>query len=582
MISTALFAEGFEVDGICYSQFGLPRDLTVKVTYKSMVDYSSFNKVYNSVNPYVGEVIIPSTVDYMGYTFNVVSIGDNAFNGCSGLTSVTIPDSITSIESSAFSGCSGLRSVTFGNGVTKIGPYAFNGCSGLTSVTIPDCVNKIGDSAFSGCGGLTSVTIGNGVTEIGDYAFEGCGGLTSVTIPDCVNKIGGSAFFGCGGLTSVTIGNGVTKIGSHAFSSCSGLTSVTMGNSVKSIDDFAFRRCNKLASIIIPSSVTSIGDEAFSECKSLHTAIIEDGVKRIAKAMFFWCDNLQTVVIGNSVNKIGDDAFTCCYKLQHIYCYAEQVPDAVYGYRGTGAFEDVNLGKVTLHVPSTSVDAYKAAMPWMIFKDIVALTDNDNPSTDTDNDNPSTDIDDDNPSNYKSLDDYIGTSSTTLKNYSYTISPIINNIKKVYVDLTKGTTNSAYCYLGIKNDENTKIIDFSSKYVSTSSDNFIVYENNNTMRSNIKKLVDNKTYSWLYYNPKNSNEVIIDVEALFGCLGFINGWQQNFGTSFIVNIVTESTETSIIPIINDSRDIYYNLQGQRVLNPKNGIYIKNGKKVFIK
>jgi hypothetical protein len=93
------------------------------------------------------------------------------------------------------------------------------------------------------------------------------------------------------------------------------------------------------------------------------------------------------------------------------------------------------------------------------------------------------------------------------------------------------------------------------------------------------------TYTWLYYNPKNSNEIIVDVESYYGCLGYIEGWQKNFGTSCIVNIVTENTESSIVSIASDFRDKndkYYNLQGQRVLNPKNGIYIVNGKKVFIK
>ncbi len=154
--------------------------------------------------------------------------------------------------------------------------------------------------------------------------------------------------------------------------------------------------------------------------------------------------------------------------------------------------------------------------------------------------------DDDNPSSYKSLDDYIANSTSTLQDYRYTINPTINNIKKVYVDLTKGTTNSLYCYLWIENYENTKSIDLSSKYVSTSSDNFIIHENYKSYNSNIKELVDNKTYSWLYYNPKNSNEVIIDIEAFFGCIGHIKGWQKNFGTSYIVNIVTTDTPSNII------------------------------------
>ena len=107
-----------------------------------------------------------------------------------------------------------------------IGDYAFSYCSGLTSVTIPNSVTSIGEYAFYGCSGLTSVTIGNSVTSIGDYAFYGCSGLTSVTIPNSVTSIEQSAFYGCSGLTSVTIGNSVTSIGYDAFRDCSELLDV--------------------------------------------------------------------------------------------------------------------------------------------------------------------------------------------------------------------------------------------------------------------------------------------------------------------------------------------------------------------
>ena len=133
------------------------------------------------------------------------SIGDSAFAGCSGLTSVTIPDSVTSIAGSAFAGCRGLTSVIIGNGVTSIEDYTFNSCSGLTSVTIGNSVTSIGESAFQNCSGLTSVTIPDSVTSIGDYAFSGCSGLTSVTIPDSVTSIDWGAFDGCSGLTSITM-----------------------------------------------------------------------------------------------------------------------------------------------------------------------------------------------------------------------------------------------------------------------------------------------------------------------------------------------------------------------------------------
>ena len=104
---------------------------------------------------------------------------------------------MTSIGNQAFIECSGLTSVTIGNSVTSIGNYAFECCSGLTSITIPNSVTSIGDGAFLGCSGLTSVTIGNSVTSIGEGAFYDCSGLTSVTIPNSVTSIGWAAFNGC-------------------------------------------------------------------------------------------------------------------------------------------------------------------------------------------------------------------------------------------------------------------------------------------------------------------------------------------------------------------------------------------------
>ena len=153
-------------------------------------------------------------------------IGDYAFNGCSGLTSLTLPSGVTEIGSFAFYGCSGLTSLTLPSGVTEIGSFAFYGCSGLTSLTLPSGVTEIGGYAFFGCSGLTSLTLPSGVTEIGEGVFYGCSGLTSLTLPTGVTKIGYSAFSGCSGLTSLTLPSGVTEIGYSAFSGCSGLTSI--------------------------------------------------------------------------------------------------------------------------------------------------------------------------------------------------------------------------------------------------------------------------------------------------------------------------------------------------------------------
>ena len=119
------------------------------------------------------------------YTSND-KLGDYAFSGCSGLTSLTLPSSVTSIGRGAFHGCWKLTSLTIPSGVTSIGYSAFRGCSGLTSLTIPSGVTWIDSEAFRGCSGLTSLTIHSGVTSIGNYAFQDCSGLTSLTIPSGV------------------------------------------------------------------------------------------------------------------------------------------------------------------------------------------------------------------------------------------------------------------------------------------------------------------------------------------------------------------------------------------------------------
>ena len=126
---------------------------------------------------------------YDTYTSND-KLGDYAFSDCRGLTSLTIPSSITSIGLGAFLYCSGLTSLTIPSSVTSIGKSAFQGCSGLTSLAIPFSITSIGESAFAWCSGLTSLTIPSSITSIGKSAFEGCSGLTSLTIPSSVTSIG--------------------------------------------------------------------------------------------------------------------------------------------------------------------------------------------------------------------------------------------------------------------------------------------------------------------------------------------------------------------------------------------------------
>ena len=251
---------------------------------------------------------------------SVTSIGWYAFKGCTGLTNITIPDSVTSIGGDAFRDCTGLTSVTIGNGVSSIGEWAFSGCSGLTSIIIPNSVTSIGKGAFFGCSGLTSVTIPDSVTSIGFSAFEGCTGLTSIIIPDSVTSIGIDAFHNTAwynnqpnGLvyagkvaykykgtmpsnTSIVLKEGTLGIADYAFFSCSGLASMTIPNSVTSIGGCAFRDCTGLTSITIPDSVTSIGYEAFSGCRNL-TIYCEAESKPIGWSSY-WNPGHRLVVCG--------------------------------------------------------------------------------------------------------------------------------------------------------------------------------------------------------------------------------------------------------------------------------------------
>ena len=321
--TTSLWAEDFIVGGINYNYLG---GNNVEVTHYR----------YSYLHKYEGSIEIPNTVYFSGTTYNVTSIGDYAFEDCSGLTSVTIPNSVTTIGDGAFDRCSSLTSVTIPNSVTTIGYGAFSGCSGLTSVTIPNSVTSIGNYAFSGCSGLTSVTIGSSVTSIGDYAFYRCSSLTSpvynahcfaymptscngaYTIPEGIKQIAGCAFCSCSGLTSITIPNSVTSIGAGAFYGCSALTSITIPQKVTSIEDGVFSGCSALTSITIPKSVTSIGDDAFSGCSGLTSVTIPNSVTSIGDATFYDCSSLLTIKIPNSVTTIGGGVFAECTALNSV------------------------------------------------------------------------------------------------------------------------------------------------------------------------------------------------------------------------------------------------------------------------
>lgn len=327
--------------------FALLSTLTASA-YDAEID-GIYYKLNNSMNraivasgdiKYTGSVTIPATVTYNGITYNVTLIGDNAFDGCDGLTSVIIP-----------------------NSVTELGYWAFRNCSGLTSVIIPDSVRSIGQGTFQGCSGMTGVTIGSSVFYIGMYAFQGCSGLKEVIIPNSVTSIINNAFADCSSLTSVIsdisspdgLYNDVFKDISpncvltvpynrkDSYIAKGWTTSIFKGGIKENVivDDgiyYSLIRSTEQATVIpcetkytgsvkIPEKVESegvtysvieIGRSAFEDCSDLTSVTIGNNVAEIGWSAFEGCSGLTSVTIGNSVTEIGWDAFYGCPSLTFV------------------------------------------------------------------------------------------------------------------------------------------------------------------------------------------------------------------------------------------------------------------------
>ena len=314
---------------------------------KATVTYQETGKfIYRS--DYSGSVVIPESVTFNGKTYTVTYIDNYAFNGCSGLTSVTIPNSVTAIGFSAFRDCSSLTSVTIPKDVTFIAHTVFAGCSGLTSITIPESVTSIGISAFNGCSGLTSFTIPNSVISIGSYAFYNCYGLTSVTIPKSVTSIGDSSFRGCDVLTSVTVGMRTpVTIGETTFTNrTNAILYVPAGCKAAYEAANYWREFKKIVEIADKTeriqfadatvkalcvanwdidndselseaeaaAVTSLGSifRKKKEITSFNELRFFTGLTSIGDEAFFDCSGLTSVTIPNSVTSIGNYAFIFC------------------------------------------------------------------------------------------------------------------------------------------------------------------------------------------------------------------------------------------------------------------------------
>ena len=293
----------------------------------------------------VGSVAIPLEID--GYY--VKEIGPSVFDGCSGLTGVTIPDGVTSIGSSAFSGCSGLTSVTIpqlvcNNGLLSVFPSSY---SAITNIVISDSVKSLRDFMFLNCSNLTSVTIpmmydfgNNDLRNVGRLA-EGKEGMwiqgswlmgyigeapAEVVVPEGVEGIASYAFEGQTGLEKVSLPSTLKYIGMNAFRGCTSLEEIEIPDSVVKIDNGAFKHCTWLQDLKLPEHLEIIGKEAFANCAMLPNLECADGLTTIGEQAFSNCWRMLSVNLPVSLTNVDKTSFADCKRLTGVQAPTHLLP----------------------------------------------------------------------------------------------------------------------------------------------------------------------------------------------------------------------------------------------------------------
>ena len=318
--------------------------------------YSATNAWIKSSSQEIEIADILSKVNIDGQEYVVDCIADRAFFNCK-MTSVTIPSTIHSIGEKAFYGCKGLTTLDIPSSVTYIGENAFEKCTSIERLSISTSLPEITEGTFYECYSLSSVTVPPSVKTIGKAAFYSCYSMQSLSLPSTLESIGEWAFYGCDHLLSLTIPSSVKEIGESAFWNCTSLKSATISSSATEIPRGMFYGCHELTDIVIPSSITSIGERAFEQCLLLPVVVLPSYVTTIKESAFKNCEKLFTIVSlpavpptieANAFYRVPEDAV--------VYASAESLGEypAAEGWK---TFHDFRaLGSIELTISSTQIN----------------------------------------------------------------------------------------------------------------------------------------------------------------------------------------------------------------------------------
>ena len=430
---------------------------------------------------------------------------------------------------------------------------AFYFCDRLSSINIPSSVTSIGNFAFYTCSSLSSITIPNSVTSIGNRVFDECFSLSSITIPSSVISIGKDVFRSCNSLSSIIVDSHNTT-----FDSREGCNAI-----IRKSDNTLIAGCK---STVIPNSVESIGEGAFRYCSSLSSIAIPNSVTSIGNFAFYTYSSLSSITIPYSVTSIGECAFLQCTSLSSATCEALTPPTC-----GNSAFAGLASG-ATLYVNGNSIDTYRAANQWSSFTKI-------KPIPGTVPDEITISISDLEAATYCSNFDLDFTGKENIKAYvasgydyetgavlltrAYKIPGGIGFMvtgKKGDYSIPTAVVTYAYANLFVGTTAETNLPGSEggySNYILADGDDGLMFY----LSDGSDPLAAHKAYLHIPTNTMSESRTLS------------------------LSFADDSEVTGIEDVVdsgNAEQAPAYNLNGQRVDAPKNGVFVKNGKIVIMK